>query len=172
MKENIEKRLSYLFTGELFGLITFIVVSFMIDYSFPTLHLFSLCSFWASFLLLEFILVQGTLYWYVKRKRLRQEKTSITPVWIIYKLKTFKILNGGLLLIGLIMFSVDIFNWYPKLPLRGLSVAGFVYIFALLEHINYYYVQLSYDNIADIRHLLKSKRLKQSCMKKDLKRIS
>ncbi|MEH7148493.1 general stress protein, partial [Priestia megaterium] len=31
-------------------------------------------------------------------------------------------------------------------------------------------IQLSYDNISDIKYLLKSKKLKQSCMNKDFKR--
>ncbi|MGV2485267.1 UNVERIFIED_CONTAM: general stress protein, partial [Bacillus mycoides] len=78
MKRNLEKRLSYLYTGELFSVITFIFTSYLLNYAYPTLHLYSLFSFWISFLLLEFILLQGAIYWYVKRKRLKKEKTSIT----------------------------------------------------------------------------------------------
>lgn len=74
MKRTLEKRLSYLYTGELFSIITFIFTSYLLNHAYPTLHLYSLYSFWVSFLLLEFILLQGTIYWYVKWKRLKKRK--------------------------------------------------------------------------------------------------
>ncbi|MGE7767078.1 general stress protein [Peribacillus sp. NPDC096540] len=171
MRRNIEKRLFYLYTGELFSIISFVFLSYLINYVYPKLHLYSLYSFWISFLLLEFLLLQGTVYWYVKWKRLKKEKTSITPVWIVQRLKNLQKVNVGMIIAGLIMFVIDFFYWYPLLPLGGLSIAGFIYVFALLEYINYYYVQLSYDNISDIKYLVKSKRLKQASINKDFKRI-
>ncbi|WP_028400604.1 hypothetical protein [Ectobacillus panaciterrae] len=171
MRGNIEKRLSYLYKGELFAVINFVFLSCLINYVYPKLHLYSLYSFWISFLFLEFLLLQGTVYWYVKRKRLKREKTSITPVWVVQRLKTLRKVNIGLIFTGLITFVVDFFYWYPSLPLGGLSLSGFIYVFALLEYINYYYVQLSYDNISDIKYLLRSKKLKQACINKDFKRI-
>ncbi|MDM5153168.1 general stress protein [Bacillus sp. DX1.1] len=171
MRRNIEKRLFYLYTGELFSIISFVFLSYLINYVYPKLHLYSLYSFWISFLLLEFLLLQGTVYWYVKWKRLKKEKTSITPVWIVQRLKNLQKVNIGMIIAGLIMFVIDFFYWYPLLPLGGLSIAGFIYVFALLEYINYYYVQLSYDNISDIKYLVKSKRLKQASINKDFKRI-
>ncbi|MGE1166996.1 general stress protein, partial [Peribacillus simplex] len=39
MKHNLEKRLSYLYTGELFSVITFIFTSYLLNYAYPTLHL-------------------------------------------------------------------------------------------------------------------------------------
>ena len=96
MKSNLEKRLSYLYTGELFSVITFIFTSYLLNYAYPTLHLYSLFSFWISFLLLEFILLQGAIYWYVKWKRLKKEKTSITPIRMIQYLKVLKKINIAL----------------------------------------------------------------------------
>jgi len=80
MKHNLEKRLSYLYTGELFSVITFIFTSYLLNYAYPTLHLYSLYSFWVSFLLLEFILLQGVIYWYVKWKRLKKRKHLLRPL--------------------------------------------------------------------------------------------
>ncbi|EJS47917.1 hypothetical protein IC9_04553 [Bacillus toyonensis] len=80
MKRNLEKRLSYLYTGELFSVITFIFTSYLLNYAYPTLHLYSLYSFWVSFLLLEFILLQGVIYWYVKWKRLKKRKHLLRPL--------------------------------------------------------------------------------------------
>lgn len=80
MKRTLEKRLSYLYTGELFSVITFIFTSYLLNYVYPTLHLYSLYSFWISFLLLEFILLQGVIYWYVKWKRLKKRKHLLRPL--------------------------------------------------------------------------------------------
>ncbi|HDR7718384.1 general stress protein [Bacillus albus] len=172
MKRTLEKRLSYLYTGELFSVITFIFTSYLLNYAYPTLYLYSLYSFWVSFLLLEFILLQGTLYWYVKWKRLKKEKISVTPIRMIHYLKVLKKINIAFIIAGFITVTIDFVIWYPDLPLGGLSFTLFIYIFALLEYINYYHTQLSYDNISDIKHLIKSKKLKQSCISKDFQRIS
>lgn len=80
MKRTLEKRLSYLYTGELFSVITFIFTSYLLNYAYPTLHLYSLYSFWVSFLLLEFILLQGVIYWYVKWKQLKKRKHLLRPL--------------------------------------------------------------------------------------------
>lgn len=172
MGERLEKRLSYLYRGESFAIILFVFLSFQLNIAYPELRLYSLYSFWVSFFLLEFLLLQGTVYWYAKRKRLKRENTSRTPVHVVRKLKHLEKINIGLIIVSLVMFGIDLFRWYPSLPLGGLSITGFIYIFAILEYINYFYIQLSYDNISDIKNLLKSKRLKQSSINKDFKRIS
>jgi hypothetical protein len=172
VKKKLEKRLAYLYSGELSSIIIFIFVSYLLNYAYSNLQLYSLYSFWVSFILLEFLLLQGTIYWYTKFKRLRNENTSITPIQTVRQLQRFKKLNIVLIIIPIIAFAFDFVKWYPSLPLGGLSIAGFVYIFAVLEYVNYFYVQLSYDNISDIKYLLKTKRLKQACISKDFKRIS
>lgn len=167
----LEKRLLYLYSGELSSIIVFVFVSYLFNYAYPNLQLYSLYSFWLSFILLEWLLLQGTIYWYVKLKRLRNENTSITPIKIVRQLHCLKTLNIVMMITTIIAFIFDFIKWYPSLPLGGLSIALFIYIFAILEFINYFYIQLSYDNISDIKYLLKSKKLKKSCMNKDFKRI-
>lgn len=51
----------------------------------------------------------------------------------------------------------------------ALSIA--IYVFALLEYVNYFHVQLSYDNASDIRYLQQHKRLKVASLKRDFKRL-
>lgn len=172
MGEKLEKRLSSLYTGESFAIVMFVILSYLLNIFYPELRLYSLYSFWVSFFLLEFLLLQGTVYWYVKWKRLKRENTSRTPVHVVRKLKSLEKINIGLIIVSLAMFGIDFLKWYPSLPLGGLSIAVFIYVFAVLEYINYFYVQLSYDNFSDIKNLLKSKRLKQSCISKDFRRIS
>ena len=167
----MEKRLSYLYSGELSATILFIFVSYYVDRAFPNLQLYSLYSFWISFFLLEFLLLQGTIYWYSKLKRLRIENISMTPVWIVRLLKRLKLINIILVFVSIVMFVIDFLQFYSSLPIKGLIIAAFIYIFAVLEFINYFYIQLSYDNISDIKYLLKTKKLKQSCIRKDFQRI-
>ncbi|WP_141430637.1 general stress protein [Bacillus sp. 03113] len=171
MKVKIEKRLSYLYTGESFSVISFMILSFILNKVFTHLHLYSLYSFWISFFLLELLLVQGTMYWYAKWKRLKIENTAITPTHIVHRLKRIKKWNIGLMLITPLLFVIDFYKWYPSLPVKGLSIAGFIYIFSILEYINYFHIQLSYDNLSDIKYLIKPKRLKKACLSKDFQRL-
>lgn len=171
MKKLLGKRLAYLYSGELFSIITFVPVSYLLNYAYPHLQLYSLYSFWLTFILLEFLLLQGTIYWYAKLKRLRNENNPITPIKVVQQLHRLKTVNMVMIMTTIIVFIFDFIKWYPSLPLGGLTITFFIYIFAILEFINYFYIQLSYDNVSDIKKLLKSKKLKNSCMNKDFKRI-
>ena len=171
MRRKLEKRLSYLYTGESIATVGFIIVSFLLNKAYPLLQLYSLASFWLSFFLLEFLLVQGSIYWYSKWRRLESENTSVTPIQMVQRLKKVQKWNIGLMIVPPFVFVTDFLQWYPSLPIGGLSISGFIYIFAILEYINYFHIQLSYDNSSDIKYLLKSKRLKQACLSKDFERV-
>lgn len=167
---KLEKRLAYLYSGELLSLIMFIPVSFGLNYVFPKLMLYSLFSFWTSFILLEFILLQGTIYWREKLKRLRNNDSLATPIKLVRQLTLFKRINIIIIGVGIFAFSIDFIRWHLALPFKGFLLTIGIYVFALLEFINYYYIQLSYDNVADIRNLLTNRRLKRACINKDIKR--
>lgn len=147
-------------------------MSYALNRGYPNLQLYSLTSFWASFLLLEILLLQGSVYWYSKLKRLRIEHTSVTPTRVVQQFKSLRKLNLGLIIAPIMMFIIDFIKWYPALPLAGLIFVGCIYIFAILEYINYFHVQLSYDNSSDLKYLLKTKKLKQACISRDFERIS
>lgn len=170
LNKTLEKRLAYLYSGELFSIITFVPVSYLLNYAFPNLQLYSLYSFWVSFILLEFLLLQGTIYWYVKLKGLRNENNPITPIKVVRQLHCLKTVNMVMIMTAIVVFAFDFIEWYPSLPLGGLTITFFIYIFAILEFINYFYIQLSY-NVSGIKDLLRSRKLKNSCMNKDFKRI-
>lgn len=171
MKWILENRFHYLYKGESFALILFVPLSYFIHYTYPNLQLYSLFSFWISFFLLEFILIQGVYYWYSKWKRLKTEKKSITPIRTVRHLKKLKKLNIGIIIFSVFVFMIDVYIHFPLLPMEGLYLSGFIYIFAILEFINYFYIQLSYDNASDINYLIKTKKLKRSSLNKDFKRI-
>ena len=115
-------------------------------------------------------MLQGTIYWYVKLKRLRNENNPITPIKVVRQLHSLKMVNMIIIVLTIIVFAFDFVKWYPSLPLGGLTVTFFIYIFAILEFVNYFYTQLSY-NISGIKNLLRNRKLKKSCMNKDFKRI-
>ena len=167
LRKKLLKRFSYLYTGELMSVVGFITLIFLLKRVYPQLRLYSLTSFWISFFLLEFLLVQGSIYWYAKWKRLKIENTTITSIKIIKRYKNLKKLNIVLIIVLIFIFVFDFFKWYPSVPLHSLGIAGFIYIFAVLEYINYFHLQLSYDNLSDIKYLLRAKRLKKSCLSRD-----
>ncbi|WP_338450592.1 general stress protein [Niallia oryzisoli] len=167
MRQALEKRFSFLYSGELSAVVMFIFVSIMVNRAYPELHLYSLLSFWASFLLLEFLLIQGSFYWYSKWRRLKREKISVTPMNVVQLLWKLKKWNIGLISLTSVAFVADFMRWSPTLPIGGLSLSCFIYIFAILEYINYFHIQLSYDNRSDIEYLRKTKRLKKSSLNRD-----
>lgn len=114
--------------------------------------------------------MQGSIYWYTKWKRLKVENTIKTSIETIKRYKSLKKLNIILIIISIFAFAFDFFIWYPSLPLVSLGIAGFIYIFAVLEYINYFHLQLSYDNLSDVKYLLRTKRLKKSCLSRDFGR--
>jgi hypothetical protein len=171
MRTMLEMRFSYLYTGERFAIGGFIVASFALHYAYPHLQLYNLASFWIAFLLLQFLLLQGSAYWYAKWKRLKQENKSITPVAMVRQLKKAQKMNIVLIAIAPFLFGMDVWRWGSNLPVDGLLLAGGIYLFAILEYINYFHVQLSYDNGADLRYLWKTKRFKRASLRKDFERL-
>ncbi|MDF2036104.1 general stress protein [Cytobacillus oceanisediminis] len=170
MRNRLLKRISYLFTGETTSLVMFVFISYLMNYTYPDLHLYSLFSFWSSFLLLEFLLLQGSIYWFVKWKRLKKENTSAAPIRLVEQLWAIKKWNIALIIIIPAAFIADYYMWHPSTP-QGLTIAAFIYIFAILEYVNYFHIQLSYDNRSDINSLKQTKRFKQACLSKDFKRL-
>ncbi|MEK3796829.1 general stress protein [Peribacillus sp. FSL H8-0477] len=168
----MEKRLEYLYKGESFAILMFVFTSYVINHVYPELRLYSLFSFWVSFFLLEFLLLQGAAYWYAKLKMVKRKNTSDHSFPLVLKLKRLEKVTLGLFIVSLPIFGMDFLRFSPSLPIGGLTIAAFIYVFALLEYINYFYVQLSYDNLSDITHLLKSRRLKRSSISKEYRRIS
>ena len=171
MKGHIESRLKHLYSGEFFAVISFVILSVLMNHNYPDLQLYSLFSFWTAFLLLEFLLLQGSMYWYIKLKRFKNEKTFITPENVVYKLIKLRKINLLLIALPLFAFTYDLLRLQSPLPVGGLFITLFIYLFAILEYINYFYTQLSYDNIADLLYLKRHKVLKQASIKRDINRL-
>ncbi|QFT87563.1 hypothetical protein FIU87_02765 [Bacillus sp. THAF10] len=172
MKHKLKKRLTYLYTGELISVILFIFLSYLLNHTFPKLQLYGLVSFWLSFILFEFLLLQGVLYWTSKLRKMKAGHTPVTPTNVVRLLKKLQTVNIGFIFLAGVGFFLDWIRLQPALPIGGLSLSFFIFVFAILEYINYFHIQLSYDNRSDLKHLLRTKRLKQACLKRDFVRIS
>ncbi len=170
MRYRLEKRFVFLYTGETTSIVVFFFVSLLWHLSFPNLQLYHLLSFWSSFLLLIFLLLQGSYYWYSKRKRLKSERITITPIRVVQLLSKLDKWNVIWMILVPLTFGIDIYIWYPDLPI-GIALALFIYLFSILEYINYFHLQLSYDNLPEIRDLLKTKKLKKASLRKDFERL-
>ncbi|UII56606.1 general stress protein [Cytobacillus spongiae] len=171
MREQLLRRFAYLYSGECFSLFSFAILSYLVHIAFSELQLYSLLSFWSSFFLLEFILVQGTLYWYSKWKRLKKGKDARAPMHVLKRLKAVEKLNIALILFSPIGMMIDILYKYPDLPVNGLVLTAGIYLFGILEYINYFHIQLSYDQRTDLKYLFKWKRFKKACLKKEFENM-
>ena len=112
-------------------------------------------------MVLSFILIQGSIYWFVLFKRMSNPKFLSTNVVIIYRI--FKIIDVILLCIGILVIVLN----YSNIALTILSV--FILLFYIIEWINYYIVRLSYSynpNVL-IGHL-KNKTLKKSRIAREI----
>lgn len=113
------------------------------------------------------ILYQGQLYWKLKLNRLtgknvNQEKN----IRFFSKSKRLNWLLISLMpLVFLSQLYIQSWNFEDNDMLRWGILAN---VFAILEHVNYYHIQLMIDNKYDVEYLLKNRRLKQASLAKDL----
>lgn len=162
MKKKLQKRLCYLWTFELIN--AFIIFPLLYHKLSQTFDLgwFSL----ASLIVVCAILVIGASFWFLKERALSVGKPVNRPRVRRFYRGTKAILLAPLLALPA-LFAVRAFG--PEhTPLSDLIVGGAFAIMAILEYVNYYHVQLSYDNRADLEYLLTHRRLKRATMVRDL----
>ena len=159
LREKVKKELISLCTGELAAVISFWFWFFMfkkwlVDPKMMLQIMYPL-------MVLSFILIQGSIYWFVLFKRMSNPKFLSTNVVIIYRI--FKIIDVILLCIGILVIVLN----YSNIAVTILSV--FILLFSIIEWINYYIVRLSYSynpNVL-IGHL-KNKTLKKSRIAREI----
>ena len=113
----------------------------------------------------SYLLLQGALYWQVKHNAL--SASAPLPPYFHRLFNGFKasnlVLFGG---IGLGFTAQLVWaGWHTQLawPLG-------IFLFAVLEHINYYHYQLMYDTSASVRYVLRNRRLRKAALGVDLRR--
>jgi hypothetical protein len=171
MRQIVADRFAYLYRGELFTVITILPLSWFGNRVFPQLQLFELSAFWMSLFLFELLLIQGAWYWYGKWRRLKKEGTSHTPKPFVRRLRHCRVINIILIVLTTCTFGIDWIRFQCELPVYGLRITLFLYILAILEYINYFHIQLMYDNRSDVQYLIRKRRLKRSALNKDMQRL-
>ncbi|WP_456364440.1 hypothetical protein [Priestia aryabhattai] len=165
MKNKIKKKYFTLFTGELSATIVFaaIWIMFLMRKSEINTFLTSYYSVYA-FVLLEFVLLQGSLYWYLKLKQARKNSFNNLPDSTLRVFNVCKKLNLLLFITGAILLIIQVVTlrtemfWYTM-----------IYIFALVEYINYFYIRLSYLSPEEMKEFRQLKGFKPSKLAKELK---
>ena len=113
------------------------------------------------------ILAQAVFYWHLKLQAIRKNEATL-PSYFYQFFSFFKWMNVILLLIypGLIFCNelTVVVNFQVSIW------SNLIFLFAVLEYINYYHYQLSHDNLNDIRYLLKHKKIRRSPLYVDMSR--
>jgi hypothetical protein len=164
MEKRVKKKLVSLYTGELFAVFTFALIWLLyiqlFEWSVP--YLTSYSSVYA-FALLEFILLQGSYYWYLKLRQVQHHNFKPLSDRQLRTFANLKRVNEGMILIGVFVLIYQIINkpiefyWFV-----------FLFLFAVIEPINYYYVRLSYQTVEDFKELKSQKGFRRSRLAKEL----
>jgi|SRR5690625_1794555 len=148
-EKKMKRKLLNLATGELAALITFIVVSQLFNLQQASLIAFSY---------LIFILLQGSLYWFY-RYVLLVNKRKVNS-------KVVSILKFGRLFNIFLIVMVGLMIPFVKSNMKDLIVAVFIFIFGVIEYINYYWYRLSYGKSGfNLKVLFRTKLQKSSIHK-------
>ncbi|WP_421381275.1 hypothetical protein ACOJQI_19680 [Bacillus salacetis] len=166
MKEKVIKKLTSLMFGEAFALFMFAVlwVWYSRYFNWRTPYLTSLPTVF-TFIILEFLLVQGSLYWYLKWRMLKkgQKENKLTSLQL-FLFEKLKVINILLLLTGAGFYVFDgrgypaSYHWFFIL----------LYGFTLLEYINYYYIRLSYQSPEEIKEFIRQKGFRKSILAREI----
>lgn len=150
--KKLRKHLLNLALGELAAALSFLVVfKLYIDLGFASLLAL-------SFLVLQ--LIQGVLYWVFRSQSLGKEKSLLMRKTLIVLRRT-NLLLTVLVVILLIMLAQN---------KRDLFLGMLIYVFSVIEYINYYWYRLSYGKSGFNIKLLIQAGLKPSSIHKLLKR--
>ncbi len=163
MKEKAQKKLFGLWTGELAAAILFPILWLLYIPTFKwSNHYLTTFPHLLAFCILEFILFQGSFYWYLKWKQVKQGKSSTLTNKQLTSFRFFKISNLVLLVIGIPVLV------YQATFSKGLYWYLFLYGFAIIEYINYYHIRLSYMSVEEIREFNRQKGFRRSILAREL----
>lgn len=141
---NVKNELKELVILEGFSGISFLILyviwirKFQLSFSMVAFYPILCCSI---------ILIQGSVFWDITLWRINGRALDMASVANIYRL--FRIIDGGILISYIVvLLGAEVTE---KRLIFGIAV----YIFSILEYINYYYVRLSYSLPEFMRRLVK-----------------
>ena len=135
MKGHIKQKLYSLASGELVALAVFWLNFFLFKKYLVTPQAQIVIAY--PLLLVSLILLQGSLYWWILIKRLRKPNFAIKQTGPIYGL--LRQVDLILLALSIPLILIEFNSWPVSL------IAIVLWLFALIEWINYFHWQLSYS---------------------------
>ena len=164
MQKKANRKLFSLWTGELTATVLFAVLwlLFIQQQKWADPYLISFPPIYA-FVVLEFILLQGSLYWFLKWKQAKQKKYTGLPTAQLRMFLLFKKINFVLFLIGALVLLYQIITFSV-----GHYWFTFLYAFAIIEHINYFHIRLSYQTSEELKEFFHQKKFRPSILAKEL----
>ena len=162
MKKPMKQKLTSLATGELVAVLVFWMNFFLLKKWILTTG--ALISIFFSLFVLSFILIQGSVFWLILIKRISNPGFAEKYTGKIYKI--LKKLDLILLATGIfvILFNHGEFSTF--------IISFSIWMFALIEWVNYFLLQLSYSlNPAVLWRYLRHRKLKKSKIAKEIEKI-
>lgn len=161
MKKLMKRKLTSLATGELVAVLVFWMNFFLLKKWILTTGALISISF--SLFVLSFILIQGSVFWWILIKRISDPEFAERYTGKIYRV--LKILDLILLGVGtlIIIFNSSDFSTFI------ISLA--IWFFAVIEWINYFKWQLSYSlNPAVLLKYILQRKLRKSKIAKEIEK--
>lgn len=164
-KQRLIQRLKWYYPTEKFH--TFVTFPGMLIWIIATNPITNIVFLIYGMLVCTAILYQGQHYWKLKLWSLQGKIFDQNKNLDFFEKS--KNMNFVLIAIMSIFLICQLYlqNW--DLQINEMFYWGILAnVFAILEHINYYHIQLMIDNSYDVNYVLKNKKLKQSSLAKDL----
>lgn len=159
MRQHLRRRMASLASGEMASVVVFFVGFFVLGGVPPTAANLS------GFMLVTFVLLQGSAYWMGKRRQLGGHRAA--AVNVVRVLRVLAPVNVVLIAIGVVPIVVEAQSG----SLGRFWLGAALWILAVAEHINYFHFQLAYGRRADRAWLLRNRRLRRSHLSRDLSRL-
>lgn len=119
-------------------------------------------------LLVAMILFQGAWYWKLRLRELESHSDTPASEWL--RFTKWKRWNVILLTIAPLVAALQwLLSGGRFAPEAHFLWSAAALVFAVLEHVNYYHVQLTHDTMPDLRRLFRERRLKEAQLAKDLR---
>lgn len=119
----------------------------------------------AGLVLVLLVLAEGGVYWWLKFAQL-SSRVPVPAGMAVYRM--ISRINVGLLVAGAVVVGAGL-----VMGGSGAQVwpGAALWVFALLEHVNYFHRQLMHDTRADLGHLVRTGRLRRSHLALDMARV-
>lgn len=162
LKKRMKQKLINLAVGELVAVTVFWMNFFIFKKLLITAK--SLISISFPLFILSFILIQGAVFWCILAKRISKPGFAIKYTGKIYS--KLKVLDVILLFVGVLVIILNYSGFLTML------IAFAIWIFALIEWVNYYKLQLSYSlNPLILLKYIMQRKLRKSKIAKEIDKI-